>query len=110
MADRTIVKGSEKRAVIGSRMIGPTDADEHVEVTVVLRRKGDGHDAIVARAAAAPPAERRQMSREEYAERFGASTDDVIKLESFARAHSLHVDRVHEESRSIALSGSAADM
>jgi kumamolisin len=110
MADRTIVKGSEKRAVTGSRMIGPIDADEHVEVTVVLRRKGDGHDAIMARAAAAHPAERRQMSREEYAERFGASTDDVIKLESFARAHNLHVDRVQEESRSVALSGSAADM
>jgi len=109
MSDRMSVEGSEKRPIVGSRVIGPVDPNVHVELTVILKRKGD-HKEIAAIAASDAVEERKHLSREEYAQQFGASMDDVIKIENFARTHHLHVDRIHTESRSIALSGKAHDV
>jgi kumamolisin len=55
-----------------------------------------------------PPDARDQLSREEFAERFGADPADMARVEAFARAHDLAVVSSSLARRSVVLAGTAA--
>ena len=74
---RVAIRGSEKRPVASAEFIGAAHPDERMEVTVHVRRR-----AAVAAAAMAG----EHLSREAFAERFGADQGDLAKVERFARA------------------------
>jgi kumamolisin len=91
---------------VDAQEIGPTDPDERVEVSVVVRprRALDELSAQLASGSAAP------MSREEFAAAYGAQPADVAKVTAFARQHGLQVIESSLARRTVRLAGRAADV
>jgi len=98
-ARRVPVPGSERAPVPGARRVGPADPREDVEVTVVLRRRGE------------PPATyytAEPLARADFEVRHGADPDDIAQVEAFAGANGLRVVEVSSARRSVVLSGTVA--
>lgn len=106
-SDRIALAGSERQAPAGAQVVGPAAPDEPVEVTVVLRRRAQPPDP---RGDLTPPSRRTYPSREAFAERYGASTEDLAAVEQFARAAGLHIVSSDAARRSVILSGTVAAM
>jgi kumamolisin len=106
------VSGSERAAVPGAQVIGAPEANERIEVTVVLRRRPSNEDlaASTTTQGARPPRERQHLQREEFAARHGAHPDDVAKIREFAREHNLDVVEVSLPRRSVRLAGTVANL
>ena len=98
--ERVAVRGSERQPSPGSVAIGPVDPNEDVSVTVVLRRKTEE----------LPAPGSHPISRSQFAERYGARPDDVEQIEQFAADYDLIVGEIDMARRSVALSGTAANM
>ena len=107
MANITL-KGSERVAMSGARVVAPADPTERLEVTVLVRRRAA--DALRARAAqlAAGNASAPYLSREEFAARHGADAADLAAVRAFAAAHGLVVVLEHAARRTVMLSGTVA--
>jgi len=109
--NRHIVPGSERSVMPGAIVSGDVAPDERFEVTVRLRAKpssrslGDGgaHEDR-------PPAQRKYLSREEYAAGHGADPQDIAKVNAFATAHQLAVVESNAARRSVVLSGTASTL
>lgn len=82
-----------------ARYLGPHDSDEPIEVTLVMRRRGD-----VPAPAGWPRAPR--WSRAEFGARGGAAPDDVERLRGFAREHGLQETECQSHRRVLRLRGS----
>src|SRR4029077_17393364 len=52
----------------------------------------------------------RWLSPEEYADRFGASTDDIAKITAWLEQHNLHVTAIGRGRASVSFTGAAADV
>lgn len=102
------LEGSERAAVPGARIIGPADAAERLEVSVLVRRPG--REQLHARIGALASGNRsaKPLSRAEFAERHGAAAADIAAVRAFARAHSLAIVQEHAARRTIVLSGTVA--
>jgi kumamolisin len=98
MADRWIVPGSDRPSLPGSRLLGDAPADGPVTVTLWLRSKSSDPPAPAA------------LSRQAFADRYGADPADVQKVEAFARAHGLTVVESSAPRRSVVLRGTVAQM
>src|ERR1022692_372272 len=80
--------GSDKQPLPGARSIGPADPKERLEVSVVVRRRGS--------AALADRVERiatggavLHLSREDFAQQFGADPADIGRGRGFATSQGL---------------------
>ncbi len=102
------LKGSERVAMSGARVVAPADPTERLEVTVLVRRRAA--DALRARAAqlAAGNASAPYLSREEFAARHGADAADLAAVRAFATAQGLVVVLEHAARRTVVLSGTVA--
>jgi kumamolisin len=91
----------------GASPVGPVDPNEEVTVTVLLRRRSGAQlpDLAEARDSGHGP-----MSREEFAESFGADPSDVDAIRAFAADHHLEVQQVNMAARTVMLAGTAAAM
>jgi kumamolisin len=98
--ERVAVRGSERIAPPDSTMIGVADPNEDVIVTIMVRRKTEK----LPRPGAHP------ISREKFAELYGADPADVEQIEQFAAEYDLTVGQVDLSRRSIKLRGTVADM
>lgn len=76
------------------------DPEQSMEVTIRIRRKTSIKPHLESG---------KQYSREEYAEQFGASDEDIEKVEAFAHEHHLSVASVEKGRRSILLRGKVSD-
>ena len=108
---RIAVAGSERTALAGAKALGPVQAGERIEISIRLRAKA----APASRGAGSPlgtalPAERHYLSRAEFAEQHGASTDDAAQVAAFAAAHRLAVVATDLARRTVVVSGSAEAM
>jgi kumamolisin len=75
-----------------------------MQVTVTVRRRGS--EGELTEIGSQPG----QLTRDEFAERFGADPKDLKKVEEFAGAHGLEVAEASETRRTVVLTGSIADM
>jgi kumamolisin len=98
--ERVAVRGSERKAPPDSSAIGVADPNEEVSVTVVIRRKTEK----------LPRPGSRPISRNKFAELYGADPADVEQIEQFAADYDLTVGQVDLSRRSIALCGTVANM
>jgi kumamolisin len=98
MTDRSIVAGSERTLLPGSRVVGDADPAEQATVTVFVRSRQDD----------APPV--GALSREAFAQRYGADAADLQRVEDFARAHGLTVVESSAGRRSVILRGTVAQL
>lgn len=98
MSQRWTIPGSERELPQDVRVIGDADPTAESTVTLILRPKGSRIPAPGA------------LSREAFAEEYGAADADVQKVEAFARAHGLHVVEKSVGRRSVVLRGSVAQL
>jgi kumamolisin len=102
------LKGSERVAMPGARVLAPADPAERLEVSVILRRgAGDEFRARVAELASGS-AGRACLSREEFAQRHGADPADLAAVRAFASSCGLTVTQEHAARRTVVLSGTVA--
>jgi kumamolisin len=103
--NRRPVMGSNHSAPTGAQCVGACDPAERFEVVVILRRRdADAFHDLVERLAAGE-ASAAPLSRDEYEQRFGASADDLARVEQFANAHGLSIVRKEPAERRVVLSG-----
>lgn len=105
------LKGSERRPSLDAKLLGPADAIENINVTMVLRRRTDGpkfpdFDYF----ANTPPANYKRLSQVEFAAKYGSHPDDIRKVIEFAGKSNLKVIETHAARRTVVISGTIAQM
>src|SRR5580698_4533937 len=100
--------GSERRPLEGARAVAAADPAERLEVSVLLRRRGDAvlKKRIAAFARGEQPSQ--HLAREEFARQFGADPKDMARVRKFAAKHGLVVVQEHAARRTVVLSGTVA--
>ncbi|WP_118182651.1 S53 family peptidase [Paraburkholderia phosphatilytica] len=100
--------GSERAVAQGSKPLGQCDPAQSIEVVVMLRRRDEASFQAFAKQIGAGDPAAKPLSREAFAQRFGAAPEDVAKLQSFANAQGLKIVRSDTGARSVVLSGTVA--
>src|SRR6476469_77007 len=107
---RTVIAGSDRARVPGAELVGAPHPDERLEVTVRVRSRAGQQLAAHVQSLAAPPAgdaadAQPHLSREEFAERFGADPADISRVTDFADQAGLTVVDASAARRSVVVSG-----
>src|SRR6202789_2256505 len=102
------LKGSERVAMPGARVLAPADPTERLEVTVLVRRRAGAELRARAAQISAGKASLPYLTREEFAARHGADAADLAAVRTFATAHGLVVVLEHAARRTVMLSGTVA--
>jgi kumamolisin len=108
-AKKVQLAGSHRAAPEGS-VIGPAHPDEHIEVTVRIRPRGEIAPKLREATVTPHHKQRKYLTREELVARHGASPDDIAKVTAFAEAHTLTVTRQSQARRSVWLGGTVSQM
>jgi kumamolisin len=104
---KILLKGSERTAVPGARVVGPANPAERLEVSVLIRRRGQqALQSRLASLAAGKPMP--HLSREDFARDHGADASDIARVRAFADSHGLSVVQEHAARRTVILSGTVA--
>jgi len=99
------LQGSERYKFEGAIATGLANQNEWLEVSVRVRRKAalPSFDKF-----GLPGGPKKILSRDEFAEKYGASEQDFAKVEAFAKAHDLSVNSKNTATRTLHLGGTAA--
>jgi len=104
---KILLKGSERAAIPGARVVAPANPAERLEVSVLVRRRG--LPAMQTRVAALASGKRAaHLTREDFAREHGADPSDLARVRSFAEAQGLAVLPEHAARRTVILSGTVA--
>jgi kumamolisin len=102
---RVTVPGSERRPLSRSRILGPVDPNEQVEVSVYVRfPQGSNLGQDVGQYVSG---QQEPLSREEYAARYSANPLDIAAVERFAGEFGLDVMEADAVRRVVVLAGTA---
>jgi kumamolisin len=107
-----VVPGSERQKYTGGQVTGPCDETETVRVTVMVRRKNDREfERLVRRFEERSLSDPVQpLTSEEFAERFGADSNDLQAVADFAAQAGLQVEETDAVRRIVILSGTVEQM
>jgi kumamolisin len=100
--------GSERVILPGARASGKIDPNETVRVTIILRPRPSSISqmaATVEEMGTLLPKDRRYTTREEFAADHGATAEDIVKVEAFAREYGLDIVEESPARRSVVLMG-----
>jgi kumamolisin len=102
---KVTLKGSERNAKPGARIIGLADPAERLEVTVLVRRRA--RQALQTRVDNLAAGDRSAgiLSREEFAKEHAADLADLTAVHRFAATYGLAVVQEHAARRTVVLSG-----
>jgi kumamolisin len=112
MAVYVPLPGSKRTLLPNSRPAGPIDPSEIDSITVRVRSEGDPK-ALAKKAydlASTPLAERKYLTHEQLEKQYGASQEDLDKIEHFAQEHGLMVVHRSAAERSVVLKGKLGDL
>jgi len=112
MADYVTLPGSKRTLLPNSRPAGAVDPSEIVSVTVRVRsqRDTDELEKFVTEQSRLPLGQRKYLSHAELAAKYGASKDDLDKVEQVAQQHDLFVVHRSAAERSLVLRGKLGDL
>ncbi len=101
------LSGSERVPLAGAKAIGAANPDEQLQVTVLLKSKAtrEARQSAIRALASQAPAERKHLTREEFAGARGALPADIEKVVEFAHEYGLSVVRSDAARRSVVLAG-----
>ena len=95
------LKGSERVAMAGARVLAPADPNERLEVSLIVRcRARQEFRGLVSEVASGQAAE-ACLSRQEFAQRHGADPADLAAVRAFASSCGLTVVQEHAARRRI---------
>jgi kumamolisin len=102
------LNGSECQPFPGAKSVGKADPTERLEVSLLLRGRNaaalkEHVNKLVSRETGTA-----HLSRQEFEQRFGASTADIAAVRVFAREYGLSVVQEHAGRRTVVLSGTVA--
>jgi len=102
--------GSEKNPLVGAKEIGPTNPNDEVEITLLLRHTND--HLLKDHLSRLKNGERfaRHFSREDIAYHFPAMPVDVESVEKFAADNGLLITQVDRARRTIMLKGTLENL
>jgi kumamolisin len=105
------IQGSERVAPRAAKKLGPANPKERLSVTIVLRRRPDGppvpgHREFLQR----PPGSSPRLTRDEFAAKYGASSEDIARVVEFVTSYGLSVVETHAARRTVVASGTVAQM
>jgi kumamolisin len=106
--DRVALPGSDRQAAPNAQAIGPTDPDQQIEVTVLVKSRETDSRTTLAAMAGQSPQERKYLSREEFAQTHGAEQADLDQIAVWAESQALTVVETSVARRSVVLSGTVA--
>lgn len=104
------IPNSERSVLYDARLIGRTDSEAMVNVTVYVRKNPatlDIPDPIDL--GNKPPLERAHLSAADFLDRYGADPQDLEKVAEFARSHGLEAVEQSVAKRSVRLVGRVSD-
>jgi kumamolisin len=105
------IAGSDRHIARGAKRVADADPGELLTVTIRVRRRPDGPPMPSLDDLAKIPLNRRKFpSREEFAERHGASAQDFAAVAAFATSHGLRVTEQHAGQRTMLVAGSVKQM
>lgn len=109
---RVPLSGSESKATLDARDLGPVDPAAEAEVTVVLCSQMSDRelDHALQASSTKPVSERKYLTREELARLRGAKAEDIQRVKSFAQEYHLTITQVDPASRTVKLRGTLADL
>ena len=107
-SDRVQVPGSDRELVPEHQRLGDVDPREPIEISVYLRPRTAA--TWVDDEAARTPAQRRRMTREQWADAHGADPADVAAVRTFAERAGLTVTQADRGRRSVHLRGALQDV
>lgn len=110
MADYVALDKSEKRPLPGAHRVAPAKQDETLSVSIRVRQKPDSEPVPLGNFTESPHQQRKYLTREEYAQQYGADQADFDKISEFAAANGLKVVESSIGRRTIVLSGTVAQM
>lgn len=90
---------------MAAQEVGETNPDQRIELSVVLKPRRS-LEALQARLDQGLP----PLTREEYADSYGADAAEVARVEAFARAHGLQVIESSPARRTVRVAGTARDV
>jgi kumamolisin len=97
---------SEQDLEPNSQLVGPADTNEVISVSVRVRPRPDAPALPeMSDLASTPVSSRQYMSREEFANLYGAAADDLKQITDFAKAVGLTVVEINAARRTVVLSG-----
>lgn len=102
-----LLAGSERIALVGSRVLGPADATERLEISVIVRcsrpeawaKRVDGLES---------GGSRETLSRAEFLQQHGAAPTDLAAVKAFAASAGLQVVAEEAARRTLRLAGTVA--
>jgi kumamolisin len=102
------LKGSERAAMPGARVICPADPTERLEVSLIVRR--GARQTLQTRVAALASGVRTApyLTREDFANTHGADPADLSAVRAFAGAHGLAIVQENAARRTIVVAATAA--
>ena len=98
--DYVALPNSERNVRAGATLRGPADPNETLTVSVRVRRRPDGPPLPEV-----PEPGQRGLSRGEFADRYGASVEDLDQVASFGLEHGLRVVDRSVARRTVVLAG-----
>ena len=101
------IEGSERRPAPGARRVAAENPSAKLSVTIRVRRRTDAPSLPVHHNADTPTG---HLSREEFAERFGASKADLDLVVAFARAKGLEIEETSTARRIVKVFGTVEQM
>lgn len=105
------ISGSERLRAATAKFIGPLEPDRLVSATLVLRHKPGSPPLPDHEYWASTPIGKRQfLSPAEYGDIYGAAEDDLKAVTSFTKRQGLNVVNSSAASRTVTVSGTAAQM
>lgn len=104
------VAGSTRTPLEGAHEVGPADPNEIIDVTIRLRSRSGKKPLVNGDEFSKPIEKRTLLSRAEFEKRYGADSDSIALVESFARQHKLTVKEKSAARRTVILSGTVASM
>lgn len=112
MATYIPLPGSRRTLLPNSRPAGPIDKSESASLTLRIRGTGDlgALEKVVYEQGNRPLAQRTYLSREEYAQKHGASAADLDLIEQHAQQYDLMVVHRSTAERSLVLKGTLGDL
>lgn len=110
-SNRVALPGSDKKPLPDAHRVGDLHADERIEVTVRVRpRSGADLSQHISALASGRDTSADHLTREQFAEKYGADPKDIGAVEDFARANGLAVVQSSVAQRSVVLAGSVSAM
>jgi kumamolisin len=105
MADQSKIalSGSHKAAMSGASVVGPTDPNQIVEVSIVLKQRRELHLADL---------QEKTLSHEDFTSAYGAEPEQMERVRAFARANNLEVLERPDEiaRRTVTVHGTVANL